>query len=173
MRRILILLAPILLASCASTGPDLALPGSEPSPVNAAAISTQEGLPTGTLSISDPSGAELLEVHVEIAEESSTRQIGLMFVEDLPDDTGMVFLWDFPHQGAFHMLNTLIPLEIAFWDEDGEIVDILQMQPCATSTDCPTYRPDSEYIGAVEVEQGALAGAGIESGDLAKVIRDS
>ncbi len=94
-----------------------------------------------------------------------------MGVSDLPKNTGMVFLWEAPHQGSFHMLNTLIPLDIAFWDEDGQIVGTEQMQPCETEPPCPTYGPEQPYIGAVELNEGELSAAGVEEGDTVRLER--
>lgn len=108
---------------------------------------------------------------MEIAERPESRRIGLMGVSDLPENTGMVFLWEAPHQGSFHMLNTLIPLDIAFWDEDGRIVGIEQMQPCETEPPCPTYGPEQPYIGAVELNEGELSAAGVEEGDTVRLER--
>ena len=57
----------------------------------------------------------------------------------------MAFVWDEPTQGAFWMKDTLIPLSVAFWDEDGRIVGIVDMEPCATEP-CPTYASPAPYV---------------------------
>src|SRR5687768_1683664 len=58
-------------------------------------------------------------LHVEIADDVEEQGRGLMGVEDLPTDQGMAFVYDEPTGGAFWMKDTLIPLSIAFVDEDG------------------------------------------------------
>ena len=62
------------------------------------------------------------------------------------------------------MKNTLIPLDIAFWNEEMKIVDILQMEPCKEDP-CQIYTPRSEYIGAAEVAKGGFQKNGVEIGN--------
>jgi uncharacterized protein len=120
-----------------------------------------EGLPRGTLSIEGNSGP--VQVEVSIAETRETKARGLMGVEEMDPDTGMVFLQDEPARISFWMKDTLIPLSIAFWGPDQRIATILDMEPCRTST-CPTYDPEIEWVGALEVNQGFFAEHGIEEG---------
>jgi uncharacterized membrane protein (UPF0127 family) len=120
------------------------------------------GLPTGTLAIDGPDGRATFEVR--IAETTSARQRGLMGVEELPEGEGMVFLFDDATDGAFWMKDTLVPLSIAFWDGDDRIVAVLDMEPCR-SDPCPLYSPGADYVGALEVNLGALAEAGVAVGD--------
>lgn len=158
----LCLLAALLLGGCTSPAVE-ELPTDAP-PAEQTPISTQRDLPRANLQIVDAAGRKLLGAKVEIAESPEARQVGLMHVRKLPDNTGMAFVWEAPHQGAFHMLNTPIPLDIAFWDEDMRIVAILQMQPCETEPPCPTYGPENDYVGAVELNEGDLSAAGVEVG---------
>jgi hypothetical protein len=120
-----------------------------------------EGLPRGTLSIEGNTGP--VQVDVSIAETRETKARGLMGVEEMDPDTGMVFLQDEPARISFWMKDTLIPLSIAFWGPDQRIATILDMEPCRTST-CPTYDPEIEWVGALEVNQGFFAEHGIEEG---------
>jgi hypothetical protein len=84
--------------------------------------------------------------------------------ESLSPYDGMAFVWAGPVQSSFWMKDTLIPLSIAFWDQEGRIVSILDMKPCR-SDPCPTYGPDAPYVGAVEVRQGELERHGVGVGD--------
>ena len=57
------------------------------------------------------------------------------------------------------MKDTLIPLSVAFADADGEIVTILDMEPCKADP-CPVYDPGAPYRTALEANKGAFdAGA--------------
>lgn len=100
-----------------------------------------------------------------------------MDVGHLPDDQGMVFLWDDPSTVPFWMKDTLIPLDIAFWDRKGRIFDIQQMQPCtvpegqSAETACPLYRPSGPYVGALEVNLGLLARNGVRPGATVELVR--
>jgi uncharacterized protein len=101
-------------------------------------------------------------VLAKVADQGDRRQQGLMNVEDLPDGVGMLFLFDEPRSGGFWMMNTLVPLDIAYL-LDGEVVSVMQMDPCDEDP-CPTYDPGLEYDAALEVNQGALAEAGVTEG---------
>lgn len=105
-----------------------------------------------------------VELDLELADTSDERATGLMGREDIGPHDGMAFTFEAPTDGSFWMKNTLIPLSIAFWDEDGRIVGILDMEPCADDP-CPTYGPGVPYVGALEVEQGAFDEHGVEVGD--------
>ena len=128
----------------------------------AVACSRSSDASTAAFEIETNDGA--VPISVEVADTASERAEGLMGRESLPDDAGMVFLFPEPERGAFWMKDTLIPLSIAFWDEQGTIVAILDMKPC-TSDPCPTYDPGVEFAGAVEVNQGFFDQHDIEVGD--------
>jgi uncharacterized protein len=66
--------------------------------------------------------------------------------------------------GTFWMKDTVIPLSIAFWDDDGRIVSVLDMDPCIEDP-CPTYGPDEPFVGAVEVDPGTFERHGVTLGD--------
>jgi uncharacterized membrane protein (UPF0127 family) len=108
---------------------------------------------------------EEVEVAVEIADTQEEREVGLMNREFLPDDAGMIFLFEEEIAGGFWMKNTLIPLSIAFMGGDGTILRILDMEPCEADP-CEIYDPGVSYQSALEVNQGAFASWGVEEGDL-------
>jgi uncharacterized membrane protein (UPF0127 family) len=114
------------------------------------------------LSIHTTDGVVALDV--EIADESDERATGLMGREELDPYDGMAFVWDEPVRTSFWMKDTLIALSIAFWNEDGEIVAILDMEPCDADP-CPTYDPGVAFTGALEVRQGLFGARGVEVGD--------
>jgi uncharacterized membrane protein (UPF0127 family) len=101
---------------------------------------------------------------VEIAETPDARARGLMGRTSLGPDAGMVFLFDEPTDGGFWMKDTLIPLSIAFWDARGRIVRVLDMAPCHEDP-CPTFAPGTSYVGAVELNAGALDREHVAVGD--------
>lgn len=109
-------------------------------------------------------GDDSVLVDLVIAENDEQHQYGLMFREEFPEDCGMAFLFFEEHQGGFWMKNTLIPLSIAFFDEEGEILAILDMEPCSKDP-CEIYDPDVSYSGALEVNQGRFEDWGVEVGD--------
>jgi uncharacterized membrane protein (UPF0127 family) len=101
---------------------------------------------------------------LEIADTREERARGLMGRPELDPDEGMVFVFEGPTSGGFWMKNTLVPLSIAFWGPDEQVIEILDMEPCRTD-DCPTYEPDGSYTHALEMPQGWFERNGIEPGD--------
>ena len=120
----------------------------------------------GTAIIETDGGAVMVEI--EVADSPELQERGLMNRETLDDDAGMLFLFFEDTEGSFWMKDTLIPLSIAFFDRDGSIVKILDMEPCDADP-CPFYAPGIAYRGALEVNQGAFDGWGVEVGDRIRV----
>jgi uncharacterized protein len=104
------------------------------------------------------------EIAVEIADTPEERARGLMERTSLPEDSGMIFVYTEPTEGAYWMKDTLIPLSIAFYDSNGEILRILDMEPCRREP-CRLYDPGVPYVGALEVNQGAFERLGVREGD--------
>jgi uncharacterized protein len=119
---------------------------------------------SGPVVLIETAGGDEVVVAVEVADSAEERQVGLMGRESLPDDAGMIFLFDEDTSGGFWMKDTLIPLSIAFADGDGTIVSILDMEPCAADP-CEIYDPGVPYRSALEVNQGAFSRWGVEEGD--------
>jgi uncharacterized membrane protein (UPF0127 family) len=112
---------------------------------------------------------DTIRVDVEVADDERERLTGLMGRTSLPPDAGMAFVFPESASRSFWMKNTFIPLSIAFWDEAGSIVAILDMEPC-TEDDCPSYDPGVDFVGALEVNQGFFEEHGIEIGDRVRLV---
>ena len=117
----------------------------------------------GTATITTRSGAKVV-VQVEIARTSAERQRGLMNRRTLPAKAGMVFVYPQAVSNGFWMKNTLIPLDIAFYDGRGRILRILTMQPCRRDP-CKVYDPGVSYRAALEVNAGSFRRWGVKAGD--------
>jgi uncharacterized protein len=109
-------------------------------------------------------GWQDVEVRVEVADTLVERARGLMGRTALDEDAGMVFLTSWPSETPFWMKNTLIPLSVAFWDQERRIFRIHDMEPCREDS-CPLYEPGAPWIGALEVNQGFFEEHGVEVGD--------
>ena len=109
------------------------------------------GFPRGEIVVGDETW------RVALAQSIDQRQQGLMGVTDLGDVEGMLFVFPFDSSNGFWMEDTLIPLEIAFFDAAGNLVTVLTMEPCLEDP-CPTYSPGASYRFALEAPPGRLGG---------------
>lgn len=64
------------------------------------------------------------EYNVKVAKTEEEREKGLQNVKELPEDEGMLFIFDNPQTVGFWMKDTLIPLDIIFINEDMEVISI-------------------------------------------------
>jgi uncharacterized protein len=122
--------------------------------------------PEATLVID--TGADDVEIGVELADTLRERSRGLMGREELAPEAGMVFLVPEPTDTAFWMKDTLIPLSVAFWDRAGRIFRIVDMEPCREEP-CRYYEPGRPWIGAVEVNRGFFEEHGVAVGDVVRL----
>ncbi len=90
---------------------------------------------------------------VALAADPDLRAQGLMGVTSLGDLDGMLF--EFPEESelSFWMKDTLISLDIAFFDEEASLVSVQTMTPC-TSDPCELYGSGEPARYAVEVPAG-------------------
>jgi uncharacterized membrane protein (UPF0127 family) len=97
--------------------------------------------------------AGMFQIDAQIANTPQQRQIGLMFRKDMPTHEGMLFIFEEPQKQCFWMKNTLLPLTAAFVDDDGGIVNLVDMQPQSTDSHC-SEKP-VRYV--LEMNQGWFA----------------
>lgn len=114
------------------------------------------GLPLRTIAI----GAHVFQV--ELAATPQAHQRGLMLRTALDTDAGMLFVFAEDQPLGFWMVNTLIPLDIAFMDSAGTILNIDTMQPETTDF----HYSDGPARYALEVNAGEFARRGIQAGDV-------
>ena len=73
--------------------------------------------------------AGLYRIEAEVAATPEARAQGLMFRESMPSSRGMLFVFPQPAGHCMWMRNTLLPLAVAFIDEEGRIINIAEMKP--------------------------------------------
>jgi len=98
---------------------------------------------------------------VEVASTDDQRQRGLMFRKTMPRDVGMLFTFGEPGYHAMWMKNTLIPLSVAFIDNEGRILNIVDMQP--ETLDAHAAAGPARY--AIETNKGWFTERGIKAGE--------
>lgn len=113
-------------------------------------------------------GLEVVELRIgnrvltaELADTEAARRHGLMFRESLPENHGMLFVWEEPARYAMWMFNTPLPLSVAFIDAEGRIANIAHMQPHSTRV----HEAVRDVRYALEMEQGWFERHGIAAGD--------
>ncbi len=65
----------------------------------------------------------------EIALTDEEKMRGLMFRESMPENNGMIFVYNTPIRASFWMKNTLIPLDIGFFDKNGVLTEVRKLYP--------------------------------------------
>jgi uncharacterized membrane protein (UPF0127 family) len=68
---------------------------------------------------------ERLEFNVYLATSAEQQRRGLMFVRDMPDDTGMLFIYEGEQTRSMWMKNTYIPLDMVFARADGTVTNVI------------------------------------------------
>ncbi len=105
------------------------------------------------ITLSSLNGPKTVKVIVEIADTPKERDLGLMNRNTLEEGKGMLFVFKEPEMLSFWMKNTLIPLEILYFDAVGEFVNAVEMVPC-TKDPCPLYEAAALSKYALEVNPG-------------------
>jgi uncharacterized membrane protein (UPF0127 family) len=141
---VVLLSALVLISNCAAGGKGKA----------------QKGLEQRTLDF-ELAGGGRVSLEAEIAKTKTERETGLMFRTELPDGTGMLFVFEVDDVLSFWMKDTLVPLSIAFINYDGIILEIKDMHP----RDLSSVHSSRSVRYALEVPQGWFSRAGIKTGD--------
>ncbi|GIX35814.1 MAG: hypothetical protein KatS3mg126_1593 [Lysobacteraceae bacterium] len=103
-------------------------------------------------------------VRAEIADEETERMQGLMFRRSLGADEGMVFVFEQEMPLAFWMRNTLIPLDILYFDGGARLVSAEHRVPPCRTARCPVYPSRGPARFVLELNGGRAAELGIGPG---------
>ena len=121
----------------------------------------KEKMQTLILSLESHTTGEAIPITVETAITVDEQQRGFMHRDDIPDGTGMIFIYKSDTRLRFWMKDTPHPLSIAFIDSAGRIREISDMQPFSLDVISSTH--SVRY--ALEVPAGYFTRAGITIGD--------
>jgi uncharacterized protein len=104
--------------------------------------------------------AGMHQIDAQVAATPDQRMTGLMHRKEMPQQEGMLFVFEYPAQQCFWMKNTLLPLSVAFIEEDGTIANIDEMKAQTLDSHC-SAKP-VRYV--LEMNQGWFARKGIKAG---------
>lgn len=96
----------------------------------------------------------------EVANTDPSRTEGLMHRRILPENRGMLFVFTDVSRHAMWMMNTHVPLSVAFLDERGVIINIEDMKP--HTQDAHAAAKPAKY--ALEMNRGWFQKRGIRPG---------
>ncbi|MFQ5492720.1 MAG: DUF192 domain-containing protein [Candidatus Dojkabacteria bacterium] len=116
-----------------------------------------------TVTITTADGKEI-KIDAEVADTDTSRIEGLMNRDSLPDNAGMLFIFDQESTLSFWMKNTLIPLDIIFADRNGVINTIYQNT--LPNSSVPHYVSSAPSLFALEVNGGLTQTENISVGDV-------
>lgn len=114
-----------------------------------------------TLSFLSSANDTLATIQVAVANEPNERNEGLMDVNNLPQDRGMLFIFEEQQPLSFWMANTPLPLDIFFVNKDMEIVRIHRNTQPFTEEN---FTSDAPAIYAVETNGGFAVAHDIQEG---------
>jgi uncharacterized membrane protein (UPF0127 family) len=116
-----------------------------------------------SITVTSPDGSRTVTLQVEVADTPTARARGLMERRNLPENEGMLFAFPKAEVQRFWMQNTLIPLDIVYFSEDGTFINTFTMEPC-TEDPCPNYASAEPAMYALEVNKGFREDYGIGTG---------
>lgn len=119
-----------------------------------------------------------VQFNVEVADTAPERARGLMFRSKLPQNRGMLFVFENDEVRNFWMKNTLIPLDMIFVDSGGSVVSVREnVPPCDDGTpfqkmlksprdavSCPIYSSGVPARYVLEINAGLAQAHAIQPG---------
>lgn len=125
-------------------------------------------LPVMTIRVGD------YPVRAELALTPEDRSRGLMYRGSLGKDEGMLFVYPTPRTLSFWMKNTLIPLDVGYFDGDGFLIEVRRMKVEKGTPEgrLPTYLSSEPARYALEMNAGWYAGKKIRKYSRLRLPRD-
>jgi len=132
-------------------------PQAESSPTTSYAFKKQ-----GELRFLTPNQAFIAGIDIELAQNESQQQLGLMYRDTLAENQGMLFLFNNEELRAFWMKNTVLSLDMIFVNERNEIVTIHKYTTPYSEETYPSSKP-AKYV--IEVNAGYTDKRKVSVGD--------
>jgi uncharacterized membrane protein (UPF0127 family) len=136
------------------------LPGPAPLADSASARQLDRAFSRSTLQIATPD-ARLHKFKVWVADDAARRARGLMFVEHLDEDSGMLFIYPQVQPISMWMKNTHIPLDMLFVGADGRVEHVVEN---TTPMSLESIESKAAVRGVIELNGGVAARLKIRPG---------
>ena len=134
-------------------------PKAEKKPVEQATIEFRKD---AELMLLAATGDTIRKIEIEIADDDYERETGLMYREELGKDHGMLFIFPDEEERSFYMRNTLIPLDIVYFNADSSAISIHENTTPYDETGIPSNGA-AQFV--LEVNAGKLKEWQFELGD--------
>lgn len=106
---------------------------------------------------------------VKVAQTIEEQENGLQGVTDLPEDEGMLFVFDEPQEISMWMKDTLIPLDIIFIDTEGVVKIVHQGEPGSEKF---FTEKDTAFVLELNINSGVKVGDELEFSPNSKIKSD-
>ncbi|HVA55973.1 MAG TPA: DUF192 domain-containing protein [Gammaproteobacteria bacterium] len=105
----------------------------------------------------------------EIAATDAAREHGLMNRTHMTASHGMLFVYADAQPRYFWMKDTLIPLDILFFDAQRHLINVSADTPPCKADPCPTFASAAPAKYVLELNAGTVKSLGIKTGDAFKL----
>ena len=148
-------------------------PGNTPTPEETPAetpqetpVAVHEGYETTKVTVRSSDGEVLGRVTAAIADTHDLRYLGLSDTESLPEDRGMLFVYDEVRDLTYVMREMDFPIDIVYADDEGVITSIHHARAPGPDEDGNDlqYPGRGQYV--LEVNQHWTTERGVEGGDV-------
>ena len=100
-----------------------------------------------------PSGTKIM---AEVADTPPKRLLGLMFRDQLPLSSGMLFIFEDADYHGIWMKNCRISLDILWLDKNRKVIHVEEQAPPCVTDSCRTYYPTQKALYVLEINAGLI-----------------
>jgi len=105
-----------------------------------------------------------------VADTDDKRSKGLSGVENMFENQGMLFIFNYPSKQGFWMKEMMFPLDIIWLDSNNSVIHIeKKLQPCTSVLLCTVYSPSRDAKYVLETISGFTDLHSVNEGDKIKI----
>ena len=105
-------------------------------------------------------------IQVEFAKTPEQWERGLMHRKSMPENSGMLFIFQDEELHTFWMKNTFIPLSLGYFDRNKKLTEVLEMKPVQSEMqiDIPKYPSKYPALYVLEMNQNWFSKHNVKPG---------